>query len=70
VRTVPCALFAESQSGYNQTIRWKYAFNLSDTQIQVYTAISSGDDNIVYRQTDKRFTILETLHQVAVYIIP
>jgi len=40
--TVFCPFFTETQSGYNQKIRWKDAFYLFDTQIQIYPAISTG----------------------------
>ena len=49
VRSVSYSFFAKTQSGNNQTIRWKSAFYLSDTQIQIYTTVSSGGDNIVYK---------------------
>ena len=68
VYSVSYPFFTETQSGDNQAIRWKDAFNSSDTQIQTYPAISPGGDNIIYSQIDKRFTIFETFHQVAVYI--
>ncbi|KDS69585.1 hypothetical protein M092_3769 [Parabacteroides distasonis str. 3776 D15 iv] len=60
--------FAKTQSGNNQTIRWKSAFYLSNTQIQIYSAIPTDGNNVIHRQPYKRFAIFETLHQVAVYI--
>jgi len=49
VRSVSYPFFTKAQSGDNQTIGWKSAFYSPDTQIQIYPAISSGGNDIIYR---------------------
>ncbi|MBM6558001.1 hypothetical protein NXX90_06665 [Parabacteroides distasonis] len=53
VRSVSYSFFAKTQSGNNQTIRWKSAFYLSDTQIQIYSAIPTGGNNVIHRQSNE-----------------
>lgn len=68
VRSVPYPFFAKTQSGNNQAIKWESAFNPPDMQIQIYLAIPTGGDDVIYCQAYKRFAKFEPLHQVAVYI--
>ena len=68
MRSVSYPFFAKTQSSNNQAVWWKLAFYLSDTQIQIYSAIPTGSDDVIHRQPIERLAIFETLHQVAVYI--
>ncbi|EYA47230.1 hypothetical protein M115_2934 [Bacteroides fragilis str. 3719 T6] len=49
VRSVPYPFFAKTQSGNNQTIGWESTFYSPDAQIQIYPAVSSGGNDVIYR---------------------
>lgn len=55
-QSMPYTFFSEIDSGYNQAIGWKYAFYLSDSQIQIYSAVSSGGYCIIRSEIQQRST--------------
>jgi hypothetical protein len=67
MRSVSCTFPAEPNSGNDKTIGRKYTSYPPDTQIEVYSAVSSGGYNIVGCKADKGTAVSEPLHQVAVY---